>query len=239
MHDALPPTDTTARKTAPAPERKFAAHGSAARFSACFPRDPSTRLAGADADLAGWRELVRARGLAAVSRWSATRLEHEARLPRALASRFAAAFALGRAVERARVPARPVIRDARGVRDVVLADVRGTEREQFFALLLDGRHRLQRRVVVGVGTLTCSLVHPREVFSAAVREGAAAVVVAHNHPSGDPAPSGEDLEVTRRLVEAGQLLGIPLVDHVVVAVDGCVSLRELHPELGFARATRA
>lgn len=239
MHDEPADTGTTAPAAAAPDERNFAAHGSAARFRTCFPRDPSLRLAGADADLAGWRALVGARGLAALSRWSATRLEHEGQLPRAVARRFAAAFALGRAVERARAPVRPVIRDARGVRDVVLADVRGTEREQFFALLLDGRHRLQRRVVVGVGTLTCSLVHPREVFQAAVREGAAAVVVAHNHPSGDPAPSGEDLEVTRRLVEAGQLLGIPLVDHVVVAAEACVSLRELHPELGFVRATRA
>lgn len=242
MHDAPPAQEaTTPLATTPLErgEHEFEATGGGARFRACFPRDPSTRLAGADADLAGWRTLLAARGLAAVSRWSAARLEHEAHLPRALAQRFAAAFALGRAVERARAPVRPVIRDARSVRDLVLADVRGTEREHFFALLLDGRHRVQRRVIVGVGTLTCSLVHPREVFATAVREGAAAVVVAHNHPSGDPTPSGEDLEVTRRLVEAGQLLGIPLIDHVVVAAEGCVSLREQHPELGFARASRA
>ena len=73
--------------------------------------------------------------------------------------------------------------------------------------------------------MTGSLVHPREFFGPAVRRGAAAVIAAHNHPSGDPEPSAEDVEVTRRLAEAGRLLGIPLVDHVVVGADRYVSLR--------------
>ena len=81
------------------------------------------------------------------------------------------------------------------------------------------------------GTLTASLVHPREVFRPALREGAAALVVAHNHPSGDPSPSAEDQEVTRRLVQAGALLGVPLLDHVVVAERGWTSLRA-HAALG-------
>jgi DNA repair protein RadC len=69
-------------------------------------------------------------------------------------------------------------------------------------------------------------VHPREVFGPAVREGAAALIVVHNHPSGDPEPSAEDLSVTRRLIEAGELLGVPLLDHVVVGDVGYVSIRE-------------
>jgi DNA repair protein RadC len=80
-----------------------------------------------------------------------------------------------------------------------------------------------------VGTLTTSLVHPREVFRSAVREAAAALIAVHNHPSGDPEPSAEDLEVTRRLIEAGRLLGIPLLDHVVVGDGAWVSLRERMP----------
>lgn len=104
--------------------------------------------------------------------------------------------------------------------------VRGLERETFHVLALDGKHRLLSRHAVSTGTLTTSLVHPREVFRAAVREGAAAVIAVHNHPSGDPEPSTEDVEVTRRLLEAGQLLGIPLLDHVVIGDARCVSLRE-------------
>ncbi len=99
--------------------------------------------------------------------------------------------------------------------------------ETFLVLSLDRKSRLLKSETVSRGTLTSSLVHPREVFAGAIREGAAQVLVAHNHPSGDPEPSDEDLAVTKRLEEAGRLLGIPLVDHVIVARGGAISLRQL------------
>jgi DNA repair protein RadC len=80
--------------------------------------------------------------------------------------------------------------------------------------------------MVSQGTLTASLVHPREVFRPALRESAAAVVLVHNHPSGDPTPSREDIEITERLMRAGELLGVPVLDHVVVAERGYRSLRD-------------
>lgn len=98
--------------------------------------------------------------------------------------------------------------------------------ETLVCLLLDGRHRLFGLAEVSVGTLTSSVVHPREVFGPALRLGAAAVVVAHAHPSGDPEPSAEDLAVTRRLIDCGRLLGVPLLDHLVLGGDEFVSLRE-------------
>src|SRR5262245_51828667 len=101
---------------------------------------------------------------------------------------------------------------ARFVRALVGTDAR----EHFVAILLDGRHRPIAYQVVSVGTATASLVHPREVFQPAVGLGACAVIVAHNHPSGDPSPSPEDREVTARLVKAGTVLGIRLLDSVVV-----------------------
>ncbi|MEM9175645.1 MAG: DNA repair protein RadC, partial [Myxococcota bacterium] len=100
------------------------------------------------------------------------------------------------------------------------------DRESFHVLLLDGRHRLVGEEEVSVGTLTASLVHPREVFRGAIRAAAAALVLVHNHPSGDPQPSGEDRAVTRRLADAGRLLGIEVLDHVVVARGGHFSFRE-------------
>jgi DNA repair protein RadC len=118
------------------------------------------------------------------------------------------------------------MRSARRVFEEVAPRLRGIERETFLALLLDGKHRLRRVVRISEGTLTTSLVHPREVFRAAVREAAAALVVAHNHPSGDPEPSREDVEVTHRLRDAGTLLGIPLLDHVIAGAGSYVSLRE-------------
>ena len=80
--------------------------------------------------------------------------------------------------------------------------------------------------MVSQGTLTASLVHPREVFRPALREASAAVILVHNHPSGDPTPSREDLQITTRLVRAGEILGVQVLDHVIVAERGFVSLRE-------------
>ena len=99
------------------------------------------------------------------------------------------------------------------------------KQEVFLVVCLDNKRRILRSDVVSRGILTSSLVHPREVFALAIREGAASILVAHNHPSGDPTPSDEDLAVTKRLEEAGRLLGIPLDDHLIVARSGWVSLR--------------
>lgn len=104
------------------------------------------------------------------------------------------------------------------------ARLRDLRHERFLAILLDGRHRVMRDVLISQGTLTASLVHPREVFRPALREAAAAIVLVHNHPSGDPTPSEEDREITRRLVAAGELLGVRVLDHVVVAERGYQSL---------------
>ncbi len=97
--------------------------------------------------------------------------------------------------------------------------------ETFVVVCLDNKIRELRSDVITRGTLTSTLVHPREVFAPAIREGAASILVAHNHPSGDPAPSDEDLLVTKRLEEAGRLLGIPLTDHLIIARGGSLSLR--------------
>ena len=94
------------------------------------------------------------------------------------------------------------------------------ERERFFVLLLDGRNRYQAEVCVSEGTLTTALVHPREVFAPAIRLAAAALVLVHNHPSGDATPSSEDVALTERLRRAGDLMGIRVVDHVVIG-QGC------------------
>lgn len=93
----------------------------------------------------------------------------------------------------------------------------GSERhERFYAVLLDTKHRKLREVCISQGSLTSSVVHPREVYLPVIRESAAAVVFVHNHPSGDPTPSREDIEITRRLREVGELVGVRVVDHVVI-----------------------
>ncbi|MCH8820097.1 MAG: DNA repair protein RadC [Acidobacteria bacterium] len=94
--------------------------------------------------------------------------------------------------------------------------VEGLKKECFWCLLLDGKNRILRVVRVSEGSLTSSLVHPREVFRPAIREAAAGVLFVHNHPSGDPAPSQEDIQITKRLVEVGKIVGIRALDHVII-----------------------
>jgi DNA repair protein RadC len=110
---------------------------------------------------------------------------------------------------------------ARVVRPMVVE----RQKECFFALLLDSRNRLIRTDRVSVGGLDATMAHPREVFDAAVRDHAAALVVVHNHPSGDPTPSDDDVRLTRRLAEAGKVLGIRLQDHVIITQDRHYSFR--------------
>lgn len=119
-------------------------------------------------------------------------------------------------------------RPIRGPEDVVALvgrRLRREQREHFLVLLLNARHEVTASVTVSVGSLNASIVHPREVFKPAVVQSAASVVLVHNHPSGDPEPSEEDLSITKRLVEAGELLGIGVLDHVLIASRGVVSFR--------------
>jgi DNA repair protein RadC len=141
----------------------------------------------------------------------------------ARASALTAAFELGR-----RALARTVESAAiRGPEDVLaqVRDLTRARREHFVVLLLNARHEFQCRETISIGSLNASIVHPREVFLPAILHSAASVVLVHNHPSGDPEPSEEDLSITRRLVEVGELVGIGVLDHVIVASRGTVSFR--------------
>ncbi len=137
-----------------------------------------------------------------------------------------AALELGKRVASRRLRPGDAVRNAKDVFLHYHARLRDTPHECFVVLLLDGRHRVLRDVTVSQGTLTASLVHPREVFRPALRDAAAAVILVHNHPSGDPSPSEEDREITRRLMRAGEILGVRVVDHVVIAGQGYVSLAD-------------
>jgi DNA repair protein RadC len=141
----------------------------------------------------------------------------------ARAAALMSAFELGRRALESGGGARAV----RGPEDVIaqVADLRRARREHFVVLLLNARHEIQCRETVSIGSLNASIVHPREVFLPAIVHSAASVVLVHNHPSGDPEPSEEDLAITRRLVEVGELVGISVLDHVIVAARGDVSFR--------------
>jgi DNA repair protein RadC len=144
----------------------------------------------------------------------------------ATAARLAAAFELARRLSRESRERGPMLATPRAVWRHLALELRDRERERFVALCLNARNELVREVVVSVGSLNASIVHPREVFKPALASSSAAIVIAHNHPSGDPAPSREDREVTRALAEAGRLLDIPLHDHVIVGADAYFSFRD-------------
>ena len=144
------------------------------------------------------------------------------------AARVLACLELGRRAAAWPRGDRPTVAKPEDAARLLAGRVRGLDREHFWALALDTKNRLLREIDVSVGSLNASIVHPRELFKVAVRISAASVVVVHNHPSGDPTPSGADTQLTRRLVKAGDVLGIELLDHVVIGDGGeWASLRDL------------
>ena len=117
-----------------------------------------------------------------------------------------------------------------GPEDVVrlARSIRRARKEHFVALFLNARHQVIKQETISIGTLNASLVHPREVFQPAVGESAAAVILVHNHPSGDPSASEEDVQLTGRLVQAGRIMGIEVLDHIIVCADSYLSLKSKH-----------
>ena len=187
---------------------------------------------GSDALGTARRLLDRARGLVSLASLTPTEITREPGLGIAKAAALTAAFELGRRLAARRLVPGVAVSGPADVYAHFHPRLRDDRQECFATLLLDSRRRLIREFWVTRGTLTASLVHPREVFRGALREAAAAIVLVHNHPSGDPEPSPEDREVTERLVRVGALIGIPVVDHVVIAETGYRSLRSegLFPE---------
>lgn len=118
------------------------------------------------------------------------------------------------------------IRGTRDAASVARASLEGADREHFIVLLLNTKHAVIGVNTVSIGGLSSAPVHPREVFKPALISGAASIIVAHNHPSGDPEPSRDDLLITEQLRAAGRILGIELLDHIVVGEPGFVSMRE-------------
>ncbi len=142
---------------------------------------------------------------------------------RAKAARLMAALELGGRLAREIRPVRLRIRQPEDIVRLVGDRLRDLEFEEFHTIVVTTQRDVIRDVLISRGTLDGALVHPREVFRPAIAEAGSSIVLVHNHPSGDPTPSPEDLAVTARLVEAGRLVGIPVIDHVIVGSDRWVS----------------
>ncbi len=144
----------------------------------------------------------------------------------AKACQIKAAFELGRRLEGyAEAAEKPLLRNTEDVVRMVRSRLMGEKKEHFLALLLDTRGQLIKIAEVSVGSLDSSIVHPREVFKEAVSASAASVIFVHNHPSGDPQASDDDIGLTKRLVGAGEIMGIDVLDHVIVCERAHLSLK--------------
>jgi DNA repair protein RadC len=170
--------------------------------------------------------LLAGNGLHGLAARSLGELERARGLGRAKAARVLAALELGARLASGEGPQATALQSPQEAARYLLPRYSARPVETFGLLALDARHRLRREAVISVGCLTASLVHPREVFQEAVVSRAAALVLFHNHPSGDPEPSAEDLALTRRLAAAGSLMGIEILDHLVLGAGRFVSLKQ-------------
>ncbi|WP_336784518.1 RadC family protein [Paenibacillus sp. MMO-177] len=144
----------------------------------------------------------------------------------AKAVQLRAGIELGRRIVRSGQGEIVTVRKPQDAANYVMEEMRYLKKEHFVCLFLNTKNHIIARETLSVGTLNASLVHPREVFRAAVKAGSASIICVHNHPSGDPMPSPEDIALTKRLVEAGELMGIEVLDHLVIGDGRFISLKE-------------
>jgi DNA repair protein RadC len=175
--------------------------------------------------------LIELKGLIGLHRVPYAELRKLSGIGQAKAAQLKAAVELGRRLSLAEYQERPIIQSPEDAAAQLTYDMKGLEREQLRVLLLDTRNQLIRTVTVYQGSLNSSLIRVGEVFRDAVRANAAAIIVAHNHPSGDPTPSPEDVRVTKAIVEAGRLMDIEVLDHLIIGHNRYISLKA--QKLGF------
>ncbi len=185
-----------------------------------------TGVGGESALALATRLISRYGGLPGLARASFTELRAEKGLGPAKTAQLKAALELGRRMLLIAPEDRFVVRSPADVAQLLMAEMSHLEQEHFRVLYLDTRNRLLGSETVYVGSLNASHIRVSEVFREAVKRNCASIIVAHNHPSGDPTPSPEDVEVTRQLVAAGNLLDIEVLDHLIIGQQRFVSLRE-------------
>ena len=137
-----------------------------------------------------------------------------------------AAVELGRRLSQQQTEERYTIRSPQDAASYLMPDMTSLKQEHFVVLFLNVKNQVLHKQTIFIGSLNASIVHPREIFREAVKRSAASIICAHNHPSGNPSPSSEDIEVTKRLIESGLIMGIELLDHVIIGDHQFISLKE-------------
>lgn len=144
----------------------------------------------------------------------------------AKACQIIACFELGRRLASYTDKPKPMIKTSQDVANLFMPEMRYLKKEHFKGIYLDSKNKVMKEENISVGSLNASIIHPREVLRTAISEAAAAIILVHNHPSGDPSPSKDDIELTKRLIEAGNLMGIEVLDHIIIGDDRYISLKE-------------
>ena len=170
--------------------------------------------------------LYREKGILAIAQMGARELSAIKGVGPAKAATILAAVELGRRLAMKEAARRMIVHGPADAAHYAMPRLRFESKEHFAVLLLNTKNHVLAMPVISVGTLSASIVHPREVFQAAISHAAASMILVHNHPSGDPTPSPEDIAVTRRMAEAGKVMDIPVLDHIILGDDKFISLKE-------------
>ncbi len=168
----------------------------------------------------------RGKGLAAIMNMAPQEIADISGIGPAKAATILAAVELGRRISTRAAAKLETVSSPTEAAGYVMPVLRYEMREHFGALLLDNRNHVIFFSIISIGSMTASVVHPREVFREAVRHAAAKIILVHNHPSGDPTPSDCDIQLTRQLTEAGKLMGIPVIDHIIIGDDRFISMKD-------------
>ncbi len=170
--------------------------------------------------------LYKERGLSAITQMSVRELSSIKGVGAAKAATILAAVELGARLAKRAAKKKKILKTPKDAASYVMPHFRFEQQEHFAVLLLDLKYHILCLKTIFIGTLTTSMAYPREIFQEAIERAAAFIILVHNHPSGDPLPSEEDLRLTRRMVEAGKIMDIPVIDHIIVAYDKFISLKE-------------
>ena len=171
-------------------------------------------------------KLFKKYNLKSLSSLKITNLKKHLGIGDAKACQIMACFELGRRLSAFKEDKKPKIMNAKDIARLFIPEMGVLEKEHFIGIYLDSRRRIIKQETIFVGSLNESVVHPREIFKIALDENAAAIILLHNHPSGDPDPSSFDIEITKELIKAGNLLGILILDHVIIGDKKYFSLKE-------------
>jgi DNA repair protein RadC len=171
------------------------------------------------------KRLLKKNDLRSLSQLSVSELRKNFGIGEAKACQIVACFELGRRFASDKNGNRKRIKTSIDAANLLFAELRDLKREVFKGIYLDAKNKVLREETIFTGSLDMNVIHPREIFKIAIAESAAGIIIAHNHPSGDPSPSKEDIELTLRLKEAGKIIGIDILDHLIIG-DWWISLKE-------------